>query len=89
MNAAEEILNDVLNGTVEPPITQLSPGDRAILECLETCTAFGWMPSRDHVFRMIALRDEVRRGVRHEDGENAARMRYVKWLVEQGLISES
>jgi hypothetical protein len=71
------------------PTGQLSADDQAILECLEICTAFGWMPSRDHLFRMISLRDDVRNGVRHEDGENVARLRYVRWLVDQGLISES
>jgi hypothetical protein len=72
----------------EEPMSTL---DAAVLDCVEICTDYRWLPSSDQTLRLIRLRDEVRSGARGEyvlTDQEQRRLRWLRWLVQRRLVRE-
>jgi hypothetical protein len=69
----------------------MSALDAAVLECVEICVEYQWLPASDQTLRLIRLRQEVRAGRRSEyvvSDHEQQRLRWARWLVRHGLLNE-
>ena len=69
----------------------MSTLDAAVLDCVEVCAEYRWMPAPEQTLRLIRLRAEVRAGTRTEyplSEPERRRLRWARWLVEHRLVGE-
>jgi hypothetical protein len=57
-------------------------------QCLDVCTANGWMPATGDIVRLVKLWSEVREGRRSEAALSESHLRFARWLRETGRINE-
>ncbi len=69
----------------------MSTLDAAVLDCVEICADYRWMPAPEQTLRLIRLRSDVRAGKRSEfvlSGDERQRLRWTRWMVQHGFLGE-
>lgn len=69
----------------------MSTLDAAVLDCVEICAEYHWLPASAQTLRLIRLRADVRAGRRSEflvSEHEQQRLRWARWLVRRGVLNE-
>lgn len=57
-------------------------------DCLKICLEEGWRPENSDVQRLVRLKDRVRRRVTSDFYPVDKKQDFVRWLVNQGKLSD-
>jgi hypothetical protein len=69
----------------------MSTLDAAVLDCVEICADYRWLPDPEQTLRLIRVREDVRAGRRSEflvSRDEQQRLRWTRWMVQRGLLGE-